>query len=100
MQVLALENQQLKNPETRGRSLSAVPPAATPRRSPSPARDLPRGPIAYGHGDQLPPNGLAATARPDFIDRAIGTALTGPLRALPDPELTCIAAKPLRQSTW
>lgn len=34
VQVLALENHQLKNPDTRGRSLSAVPSAATPTRSP------------------------------------------------------------------
>jgi hypothetical protein len=40
VQVLALENHQLKNPEVRGRSasLSAVPSAATPARSPAPRR--------------------------------------------------------------
>ena len=34
VQVLALENHQLKNPDNRGRSLSAVPTVATPTRSP------------------------------------------------------------------
>lgn len=40
VQVLALENHQLKNPEMRGRSttLSAVPSAAAPARSPAPRR--------------------------------------------------------------
>lgn len=40
VQVLALENHQLKNPEVRGRSasLSAVPSAATPARGPAPRR--------------------------------------------------------------
>jgi hypothetical protein len=38
VQVLALENQQLQNTETRERSLSALPPAATSRRSPATKR--------------------------------------------------------------
>ena len=62
------------------------------------ARSL--GLIASGHGDQLHSNGLTAPPRPDFIDRFIGTALNGPLGALPDPELTRIAADPPQRSTW
>ena len=38
VQVLALENHQLKNPDNRGRSLSAVPTVATPTRSPATRR--------------------------------------------------------------